>query len=65
VTYADGDPAINASVRIFRKREGKWTQVIGRTPDDAITDERGVYRVSGLWPGEYLVGQPNRNGTLS
>lgn len=56
VTYADGDPAINASVRIFRKREGKWTQVIGRTPEDAITDERGVYRVSGLWPGEYLVG---------
>jgi hypothetical protein len=56
VTYADGDPAINASVRIFRKREGKWTQVIGRRSEDAITDERGIYRVSGLWPGEYVVG---------
>jgi hypothetical protein len=56
VTYADGDPAINASVRIFRKREGKWTLVTGRNSDDAITDERGVYRVSALLPGEYLVG---------
>ena len=57
VTYADGDPAINASVRIFRKKEGKWTQVVtGRTYDDATTDERGIYRVSGLVPGEYVVG---------
>lgn len=58
VTYPDGDPAINASMRVLRKREGKWVPVhVGAGSNDrALTDERGVYRVSGLLPGEYLVG---------
>ena len=58
ITYADGDPAINASIRILRKKDGKWTPVyIGLGSDDRVlTDERGVYRVSGLAPAEYLVG---------
>jgi hypothetical protein len=58
VTYADSDPAINASIRVLRKQEGKWTPVsVGVGSNDrALTDERGVYRVSGLLPGEYLVG---------
>lgn len=58
VTYADGDPAINASIRVLRKQEGKWESVyVGVGSNDrALTDERGVYRVSGLLPGEYLVG---------
>lgn len=58
VTYADGDPTINASIRILRKKEGKWVNVNvgGPSTDRILTDERGVYRVSGLSPGEYLVG---------
>lgn len=58
VTYADGDPAINASIRVLRKQEGKWESVyVGVGSNDrALADERGVYRVSGLLPGEYLVG---------
>jgi hypothetical protein len=58
VTYADGDPAVNASIRILRKKDGKWTPVNLWTGSEGrvLTDERGVYRVSGLAPGEYLVG---------
>jgi hypothetical protein len=58
VTYADGDPAINTSIRILRRKDGKWVSVYvgGPSTDRILTDERGVYRVSGLSPGEYLVG---------
>ena len=58
VTYEDGDPVINASIRVIRKKEGKWTPVyVGVGSNDRLlTDERGVYRVSGLSPAEYLVG---------
>jgi Carboxypeptidase regulatory-like domain len=58
VTYADGDPAINTSLRVLRKQGGKWTPVyVGVGSNDRVlTDDRGVYRVSGLLPGEYLVG---------
>ena len=58
VTYADGDPAINACLRIFHKKNGKWDLVIAGdfASNRAITDDRGMYRVSGLWPGEYRVG---------
>src|SRR5258705_7332037 len=54
VTYADGDPAINACLRIFHKKEGKWELIIAGGPvsDRATTDERGMYRVSGRSPGE-------------
>jgi hypothetical protein len=65
VTYADGDPAINASVRIFRKRAGKWIQVTAsRGPENGDTDERGVYRVSGLLPGEYIVGAAEQKWSI-
>ncbi len=58
VTYADGDPAVNASIRVLRKKDGKWMPVYvgGPSTDRVLTDERGVYRVSGLSPGEYLIG---------
>jgi hypothetical protein len=58
VTYPDSDPVINASIQLFRKKDGKWVPVYvgGPSTDRVLTDERGVYRVSGLMPGEYLIG---------
>lgn len=58
VTYADGDPAMNTSIKILRKQDGKWAPVyVGVGSNDrALTDERGMYRVSGLSTGDYLVG---------
>ncbi len=58
VTYADGDPVINASIRPFLKKDGKWIPVYvgGPSNDRVLTDERGIYRISGLSPGEYVIG---------
>lgn len=58
VTYADGDPVVNASIRPFRKKDAKWIPVYvgGPSTDRVLTDERGVYRISGVSPGEYLIG---------
>jgi protocatechuate 3,4-dioxygenase beta subunit len=58
VTYADGDPVINAAIRVLRKKDTKWIPVYvgGRSTDRVLTDERGVFRISGLLPGEYLFG---------
>ncbi|MBA2645416.1 MAG: carboxypeptidase regulatory-like domain-containing protein [Pyrinomonadaceae bacterium] len=66
VTYADGDPAINAQISVWRKSPGaqgaagRLVQVLtvfggGRARDALWTDDRGVYRVPGLAPGEYYV----------
>ncbi len=57
VTYADGDPVLNASIALIKKKDGKWVRVYvgGPSTDRVLTDERGVYRISGLSPGDYLV----------
>ena len=58
VTYADGEPAIKATLSILRKKEGRITPVyLSEDCGNGVqTDERGMYRVSGLSPGEYFVG---------
>ena len=67
VSYADGDAVIGVSVEVMRKREGKFTTVLanfsalgsmmlgGGDIGGSKTDDRGVYRFSGLPPGEYIV----------
>jgi hypothetical protein len=58
VTYADGDPAVNVAIRVLRQQDGKWIPVhpSGLSGDRVLTDDRGVYRVSALPPGQYVVG---------
>ena len=59
VTYGDGDPAINVRVNFMRKKDGRLSRVITNLNPSALfgtqTDDRGMYRVSGLPPGEYVV----------
>jgi hypothetical protein len=63
VTYDDGDAAIGVKVEIFRKVEDKFLTVIPnlstifsmRTGGVFQTDDRGVYRFSGLPAGDYIV----------
>lgn len=59
VTYADGDPAVNVPVAILRRRGGVLSRVLAGMNTHAmfgtVTDDRGVYRASGLPPGEYFV----------
>ena len=61
VKYADGMPAARLFVNILRIEAGQvpftfrpsGTLVSG--PEDAITDDQGHYRISGVPPGKYLV----------
>ncbi|MCA1633080.1 MAG: carboxypeptidase-like regulatory domain-containing protein [Acidobacteria bacterium] len=57
--YADGEPATGVSVHIMRLKEGRTIPLVtGINPSSFVirTDDRGVYRVSGLPAGEYVVG---------
>lgn len=59
VTYANRDAAIDHPVTILRRRGNRysmfWTNL--RTMRAAlITDDRGMFRVTGLPAGEYIVG---------
>lgn len=59
VTYSDGDLAVNVRVTVIRKTSGRLTRFITNMNPTALfgiqTDDRGMYRVAGLAPGEYIV----------
>lgn len=60
VTYADGDPAVNVSVNIMRRGAGgqleKLLTGINIVSLSGLrTDDRGIFRISGLPPGEYIL----------
>ncbi len=64
ITYANGDPAIGVKVEILRKVEGEYLPVlpnlsalVGMYSGGGLfqTDDRGIYRMSGLPEGEYIV----------
>lgn len=60
ITYAEGDPAINVPVTILRKKDDRLIRFITSFSPSALmgfkTDDRGIYRIAGLPPGEYIVG---------
>jgi hypothetical protein len=67
VTYSDGDPAIGAQIIIMRKKDNNLARFMtGFSPTTLIlrTDDRGVYRIAGLPPGDYVLGasETNMNG---
>lgn len=61
VTYADGDPAVNVTVNVMRRGpDGKLEKFLTGINIISLaglkTDDRGVFRLSGLPPGEYVIG---------
>ena len=61
VSYADGDPAVNVSVNLMRRApSGLLLKVLTGGSLVSIsglrTDDRGMFRLTGLPPGEYVVG---------
>ncbi|HZH35263.1 MAG TPA: carboxypeptidase regulatory-like domain-containing protein, partial [Pyrinomonadaceae bacterium] len=66
IMYADGDPAIGVKVEVLRKKDEKYLSIIpnlteifaaamGGSAGGGKTDDRGIYRISGLPPGDYIV----------
>ncbi|MGB9181942.1 MAG: carboxypeptidase regulatory-like domain-containing protein [Pyrinomonadaceae bacterium] len=55
ITYTDGEPAVGLPVSLMRREEGRILPFRNGRYGDVRTDDRGVYRVSGLPPGEYIV----------
>jgi hypothetical protein len=66
VIYENGDPVIGSKMEVLRKVNGNYVSVIsglstvmsmftGGGSGNGQTDDRGMYRFSGLPPGEYIV----------
>ena len=69
-----GDPVVGITVRAFRRADfgggGHWVLGNGEAPytlsnvGTAATDDRGVYRMGRLLPGDYIVIVPSTQTTL-
>lgn len=61
VSYADGDPAVNVNLSLLRRSaDGRVQKYLTGSNLPALsamrTDDRGMFRLMGLPPGEYLIG---------
>ncbi len=61
VSYADGDPAVNVNVSLMRRSaDGRVQKYLTGANIASLaglrTDDRGMFRLTGLPPGEYLIG---------
>ena len=61
VSYADGDPAVNVQLSLLRRgtdgRVQKYLTGAGIVSLSGLrTDDRGMFRLTGLPPGEYVIG---------
>ncbi|MFL6256977.1 MAG: hypothetical protein ACJ74T_18370 [Pyrinomonadaceae bacterium] len=61
VSYADGDPAVNVTLSLMRRgADDRMQRYLTGASIVSLsglrTDDRGMFRVTGLPPGEYLVG---------
>ena len=67
VTYQDGELALNAEVNVLRRFGKQASRVFTGLNTASMlslhTDDRGMYRVPGLPPGEYLVSAAENNTT--
>ncbi|HEX8748704.1 MAG TPA: carboxypeptidase regulatory-like domain-containing protein [Pyrinomonadaceae bacterium] len=65
ITYQDGDPVTSAQIIILRKKDNRMIRFITSfSPYSMLglrTDDRGVYRIAGLPPGEYVLGASETN----
>ncbi len=59
ITDSRGHPAPNVPVAVI----GIGSQSASAAPTRSVTDDRGVYRIFGLAPGDYLVSAVPRLGT--
>jgi protocatechuate 3,4-dioxygenase beta subunit len=64
LTDETGEPVVGHQVRVFRRTStaGRLRYLPGGSP--ATTDDRGMFRVSSLAPGEYVVGVLSTQTTM-
>src|SRR5436190_3652677 len=62
-----GEPVVGLQVRALRRTFTAGRRRLNPTAPSATTDDRGVYRLSGLGPGEYVVttSQPTFSASTS
>ena len=61
----DGEPIAGCEVQIFRRTVINGTPRFAlQAPMEGFSDDRGNYRISGLAPGEYLVGVMSKHVTM-
>lgn len=58
-----GEPVIGASVTAYRREINRFGTLSYDSSRPATTDDRGVYRLSGLRPGDHLVAVPQSQST--
>ena len=59
VRYANDEPAVDHPITVLRRKDTRYTMFSINTNTmraSLLTDDRGVFRVSGLPSGEYVVG---------
>lgn len=54
ITYPDGEPAVGAQINVLIKQGKQWSHA-PLASAGAQTDDRGIYRIYPLPPGEYVV----------
>lgn len=54
ITYPDGEPAVGAQINVFIKAGKRWSHA-PFVSSGAQTDDRGIYRIYTLEPGEYVI----------
>jgi hypothetical protein len=62
-----GDAAVAVNVRCFRRvvAGGQWRLSSTGLDSSVVTDDRGVYRISGLPAGEYVCGVSSNQTTMA
>ena len=54
ISYPDGEPVVGAQINVFIKQGKRWSHA-PIIPNGSQTDDRGIYRIYSLLPGEYVV----------
>lgn len=53
-----GEPVVGAEIRAYRRTLVSGRRVLNLEGRPATTDDRGIYRIANLTPGEYVVSAP-------
>ena len=60
----NGEPVVSAQVRAYRRTLVSGRKVLSASGIGATTDDRGIYRLSGLTPGEFIISVPSVQSTV-